>query len=197
MFDAATGVATFISIAGAVVLILCFVMTIMAKGPGTKVVDGMVDDRWFTITNWMDKDEKWKAEIEDAIDNLDALHTWTEKVSGQLEKIDEAVAPKLGKGMMVPDSYSRAVQGGDGLVWTNVRPTQAGFYWFLGRTVWLDGGVVSNFMSIFVVQKDGDIVRANMSSYNMSDTDIRRYKLDPVTFEGWWAKMEVPEFKGA
>ena len=53
--------------------------------------DNLADDRWFKVTQWMDADEKWKDDVDNAIDNLGALHTWTEKVAGQLEKIGSQV----------------------------------------------------------------------------------------------------------
>jgi hypothetical protein len=189
--------------ASVAVLGLVACVGLISRRRGNTVDNGVADDRWFTITQWMANDEAWKNEVEEAIDNLDALHTWTEKVAGQLEKIGSQVEridkfcnlDAYAKTFVTIPSSGRAVQGKDGLVWMNVQPKESGYYWFLGETVWEGNGYINNDMSLFVVQKDSDVIRASVSSYNMSRTDAKRFRQEVPTFKGWWAKMEVPEFK--
>lgn len=99
-------------------LVAC--VALISRRSGSTVDNGVADDRWFMITQWMEDDKKWSDSVGESIaemaDTLDALHVWTDKVSGQLEKIEGCLATKdvvpthsFGVGMMPPS----VKQGGD------------------------------------------------------------------------------------
>lgn len=183
-------------IAASVAVVFLFACaTLIPKRSGNTVDNGVADDRWFTITQWMEEDKKWCNELGETIDSmadaLDALHGWAEKVEGQLEKIEGFCnLDAYNKTFVTVPANAKAKQWADGLVWFNKRPEEPGYYWYTGTYKW-DGENTECPMSIIVVTRRRNMIQIDSEGFIDDNGDG-----GPVTFKGWWAKMDVPEFKG-
>ena len=175
---------------------LMAILSFANKNPTTE--SNVADDRWFAITKWMDDDKKWSDSVGETIDEmsdtLDALYGWMERVSGQMEKIEGFCnLDAYNKTFVTVPANAKTKQGPDGLVWFDAQPEEPGYYWFIGKATY-EGEERDEPMSIYVKYEMNADLQTDTTGNWLNDVMDRASQR--ATFAGWWAKMDVPEFKG-